>query len=40
MTTLTAGSPFPKLGVPQLGGDRLMLGAPRGGHDWQLVVVY
>lgn len=40
MTSLTAGSPFPKLTVPQLGGDTLTLGAPRGGHDWQLVVVY
>ncbi|MBB3993638.1 peroxiredoxin [Sulfitobacter undariae] len=40
MTALRAGSPFPKTDVDQLGGGTLTLGAPRGGHDWQLVVVY
>lgn len=40
MTSLPAGSPFPKTDVAQLGGGTLALGVPRGGHDWQLVVVY
>ncbi|GGX56443.1 thioredoxin peroxidase [Tateyamaria omphalii] len=40
MTVLAAGSVFPKLDVARLGGGTLTLGAPRGGHDWQLVVVY
>ncbi|MGB5864217.1 MAG: peroxiredoxin-like family protein [Sulfitobacter sp.] len=40
MTALPAGSTFPKTDVAQLGGDTLTLGAPRGDHDWQLVVVY
>ncbi|MEM8655768.1 MAG: redoxin domain-containing protein [Pseudomonadota bacterium] len=40
MTALAAGSDFPKLEVAQLGGGTLTLGAPRGDHDWQLVVVY
>ncbi|WP_147106324.1 redoxin domain-containing protein [Tateyamaria sp. syn59] len=40
MTALAAGSDFPKLDVAQLGGGTLTLGAPRGDHDWQLVVVY
>ncbi|WP_299654204.1 peroxiredoxin-like family protein [uncultured Tateyamaria sp.] len=40
MTALAAGSDFPKFEVAQLGGGTLTLGAPQGGHDWQLVVVY
>lgn len=40
MTALAAGSVFPKLDVDRLGGGTLTLGAPQGGHDWQLVVVY
>lgn len=40
MTALPANSVFPLTDVPALGGDTLTLGAPRGGHDWQLVVVY
>lgn len=40
MTALRAGSPFPKTDVPKLGGGTLTLGAPQGGHDWQLVIVY
>ena len=40
MTALAAGSAFPRIDVAQLGGGTLTLGAPRGGHDWQLVVVY
>ncbi|QUJ75118.1 AhpC/TSA family protein [Sulfitobacter albidus] len=40
MSTLAAGSQFPKLEVPTLGGDTVTLGLPAGGHDWQLVVVY
>ncbi len=37
---LTAGSPFPKIEVAQLGGGRLTLGVPQGDNDWQMVVVY
>lgn len=37
---LTAGSQFPGLVVPKLGGGALTLGAPQGGRDWQMVVVY
>ena len=40
MAGLDAGSIFPKTDVEQLGGDKITLGAPRGAHDWQLVVVY
>lgn len=40
MAALSAGSPFPVTNVAQLGGGTLALGVPRGGHDWQLVVVY
>lgn len=40
MTGLTAGSIFPKQEVAKLGGGTVNLGAPEGGHDWQLVVVY
>ncbi|UWR23614.1 redoxin domain-containing protein [Sulfitobacter sp. S190] len=40
MATLTAGSPFPKIDTPLLGGGTLTLGAPRGDNDWQMVVVY
>ena len=40
MTTLAAGATFPKQEVAKLGGDTLTLGAPQGGHDWQMVVVY
>ncbi|MEH6644113.1 peroxiredoxin-like family protein [Sulfitobacter sp.] len=40
MTALPAGSIFPKTDVAALGGGTLTLGAPRGDHDWQLVVVY
>ncbi|KIN64588.1 Thioredoxin peroxidase [Sulfitobacter noctilucicola] len=38
--TLAAGSEFPNIEVPKLGGGTLVLGAPQGGHDWKLVVVY
>lgn len=37
---LSAGSTFPALTVPQLGGGEITLGAPQGGRDWQMVVVY
>ncbi len=37
---LAAGSPFPKLDIAKLGGGALTLGVPRGGHDWQMIVVY
>lgn len=40
MAALDAGSIFPKTDVAQLGGGTLTLGAPRGKHDWQLVIVY
>lgn len=40
MLALDAGSIFPKTDVAQLGGEKITLGAPRDGHDWQLVVVY
>jgi len=40
MTALPAGSTFPKTDVSALGGGTLTLGAPRGDHDWQLIVVY
>lgn len=40
MTALPAGSPFPPTQVAALGGGTVTLGVPRGGHDWQLVVVY
>ena len=40
MPALTAGTLFPKTDVPRLGGGTLTLGAPQGGHDWQLVVIY
>ncbi len=34
------GKSFPKQSVPELGGGTLELGAPRNGHDWQMVIVY
>lgn len=40
MTALSAGSTFPKTDVAGLGGAAITLGAPAGGHDWQMVVVY
>ncbi|MEM7597810.1 MAG: peroxiredoxin-like family protein [Pseudomonadota bacterium] len=40
MQTLHAGETFPKQTVAQLGGGEMVLGAPGGGHDWQMVVVY
>ena len=40
MIGLTAGEAFPQQQVDLLGGGMLTLGQPRGGHDWQMVVVY
>lgn len=40
MPALTAATPFPKTELPRLGGGTLTLGAPQGGHDWQMVVIY
>ena len=40
MTMLKAGQKFPKQDVALLGGDKVTLGTPRDGRDWQLVVVY
>lgn len=37
---LSAGSEYPALTVPQLGGGTCVLGTPADGHDWQMVVVY
>lgn len=37
---LAAGRPFPATTVPKLGGGELVLGAPREGSEWQLVLVY
>ena len=36
----TAGADFPEINIGRLGGGNLALGAPQGGHDWQMVVVY
>lgn len=35
-----SGEMFPRETVPQLGGGEIALGAPQGGHDWQMIVVY
>ena len=35
-----AGSRFPAIKVSKLGGGELTLGAPQGGYEWQMVVVY
>ena len=40
MTALSAGSTFPLTDIPRVGGGTVTLGAPQGGHDWQLVVIY
>lgn len=42
MTTrkLAAGSQFPDLIVPKLGGGTLTLGVPQDGRDWQMVAIY
>ena len=40
MTTLKAGQKFPEITVSKLDGSSFTLGAPEGGHDWKLVVVY
>lgn len=40
MIALTAGTTFPKIEISQLGGGTVVLGAPRSGYDWQLVVIY
>lgn len=40
MTALTAGTAFPKIEIPKLDGDTVVLGVPQGGRDWQMVVVY
>jgi peroxiredoxin len=37
---LKAGSPFPKIIVPKVGGGELELGTPQSNCDWQMVVVY
>jgi peroxiredoxin len=40
MQVQNAGAPFPTEEVSGLGGGTLTLGAPGGGRDWQMVVVY
>lgn len=37
---LVAGSQFPKMDVPKLGGGTLSLGTPSEGFEWQMIVVY
>ncbi|WP_026756226.1 peroxiredoxin-like family protein [Sediminimonas qiaohouensis] len=37
---LESGQLFPNIPVARLGSGELVLGQPRAGHDWQLVVVY
>lgn len=37
---LSAGSQFPALTVPKLGGGQVTLGSPQGDRDWQMVVLY
>lgn len=40
MNGLAAGSAFPQMDVPVVGGGTVTLGQPRGQADWQMVVVY
>ena len=40
MTALEAGQEMPRIEVAKLGGGKVTLGVPEGGHDWQMVVVY
>lgn len=37
---LEAGTAFPAISVPRIGGGSLELGIPANGYDWKLVVVY
>ncbi|MGF1759330.1 redoxin domain-containing protein [Photobacterium sagamiensis] len=37
---LAAGQPFPQLSVNTIDGEQVVLGVPKSGFDWQLVVVY
>lgn len=40
MTALAAGTHFPQIEIPRLGGVTITLGIPQEGRDWQLVVIY
>jgi peroxiredoxin len=40
MAALIAGSTFPIMEISRVGGETITLGAPQGGHDWQLGVIY
>ncbi len=42
MTTnkFKAGDLFPAIELPTLNGEKITLGAPHSGADWQMVVVY
>lgn len=39
-TKFQAGTVFPEIIIPSVGGDNVTLGKPKNGHDWQMVVVY
>ncbi|MHA6325445.1 peroxiredoxin-like family protein [Roseivivax sp. CAU 1753] len=40
MPRITPGHPLPDITLSTLSGQSAKLGAPQGGHDWQMVVVY
>lgn len=40
MPALAAGTALAQLDVKKLGGGTITLGAPQGGRDWQMVVIY
>lgn len=40
MNALDAGTPFPQIQLPTVGGATRTLGKPHSGHDWQMVVAY
>lgn len=35
-----AGDKFPAITLPTISGEKIMVGAPQGGADWRMVVVY
>ncbi|WP_201540756.1 peroxiredoxin-like family protein [Psychrobacter sp. 1044] len=37
---IIAGATFPNIEVPTYNGDMTLLGKPKNGHDWKMVVVY
>lgn len=40
MITLDAGTPFPQIQLPIVGGGSRTLGRAHNGHEWQMVIVY